>query len=399
MPKQTGLAIISKNERAFQMKLLIISATAGQGHNAIAQATANYYKKHHPEVEVRLADLFLPEHRIMAFLLNDFHFFMLRFFPRSMRRMYHQSMTKKPSPDRSFSYFFSKLSFQKYKKIIAEYEPDAIFCTHVFAACLIRYMSKKGMIQAKTYFIISDFAIHPDSESAKDFDYIFTPNELVHERAKHYLFREEQLRPFGLPSDEVFSKQGSKHAIRKELNIEKDAFVILLTNGGMGAGNNLKILRQILLAKSKLHVIVVNGKNKEMERAVGAYLIRHPALPVTNFGFTNRMHDLLEASDCMIGKLGGASTFESFVKEVPIIVPFKPPFHEYWNLLFMLDHHAVKYVKSERSLAIEIDNLVKNPQELDHLKAGVRLIKKESATKNICEFILKTSKLAAEDVV
>ena len=381
------------------MKVLIISATAGQGHNAIAKATANYYKNHYPEVNVRMDDLFLPEHKIMGFLLNDFHFFMLRLFPRLMRRIYHQSTLKQPTPDHSFSYLFSLLSYRKFKRILAEYQPDAIFCTHVFPACLIRHMEKKGLVHAKTYFIISDYAIHPDSESAKDFDYVFTPHERIHEKAKHYLFKEEQLVPVGLPTNEIFSLPLGKTNLRKKFNIPKDAFVVLITNGGMGAGNNLKTLRRVLQAKSKIYVIVVNGRNKTMKKSVDDFLERHPEHPVQNFGFAENMHELMEVADCIIGKLGGASIFESFIKETPIVVPVKPPFHEYWNLLFLEQYHAVKYVKHYKHIADTIDELATNPDEMKMLQDGVRQMKKENATQSICEFIIKTARPETTDVL
>ena len=57
------------------VKVLILTATAGSGHNAAAKFLDKHYKDNYKDVDSLVVDIFKPDHRIIAFVINELHFF------------------------------------------------------------------------------------------------------------------------------------------------------------------------------------------------------------------------------------------------------------------------------------------------------------------------------------
>jgi UDP-N-acetylglucosamine:LPS N-acetylglucosamine transferase len=89
----------------------------------------------------------------------------------------------------------------------------------------------------------------------------------------------------------------------------------------------------------------------------------------------------------MIGKLGSLTTNECLIKYLPIIVPFKPPYHEYWNMKFLEKEGVIKVIDGYKNLPNGIDELVENPSILEKIKANMEHLRKPNACKDMAEKI------------
>ena len=56
------------------MRLLILTATAGEGHNSLSYALKNYINEFHKDDEVLVYDLYKNDHKLFAWIINDLHF-------------------------------------------------------------------------------------------------------------------------------------------------------------------------------------------------------------------------------------------------------------------------------------------------------------------------------------
>ncbi|MBP3607048.1 MAG: hypothetical protein J6J11_01850 [Treponema sp.] len=379
------------------MKHLILTATAGEGHNSIAYAVKAYIKEFYPEDEVEVMDIYKPEHPIFAWIINDLHFFLLKVFPRLNRLSYKMYYEAKPSPYKNMSIECGKLAKKKVLKYLEENKVDSIFCVHTYSSGLISHFIQKDLIDKNIKLVttIPDFSIHADGELNKIFDYVITIDEGIHDFLvnKKGLIR-ENLYPLGLPVHPKYNLELDKEEIYQEMNITPNKFGVLIQTGGVGTGNNLTILKHLLKCKNfeNINLYIANGTRKKTKEKIDSFIKKHNLKNVYNYGFTMDVHKLMEISDVMIGKLGALSVSEALLKETPIIVPKKPPYHEYWNMLYLLERNVIVHANTYQDLVPIIDDLFNNEEKINELKLNMSKMKKPEATKQIVELLRKKDK-------
>ena len=163
------------------MKFLILTITAGHGHNQTAKAI------HSTIVESGHDALILDAYEYINPVLKE-----------SVSRGYLISTSISPSVYGKFYRRAEKkdansilisphdittaISARKIRSFIESYKPDFIICTHVYAALLVSNLEKKGF-DIITAGIITDFTIHPYWDET-NLDYYILANENLKFKAK-----------------------------------------------------------------------------------------------------------------------------------------------------------------------------------------------------------------------
>jgi len=374
------------------MRLLILTATAGEGHNSLSFAVENYIKYNFPNDEVRVFDLYKDNHKLFAWIINDLHFWNLQHFPHLMRFQYRLSLENKANKNHNGSVTFGCIAKKDVLRQIEEFKPDAILSTHTFATGLLNYLQRKNKISKaiKLFTVIPDYSPHPDTETNLDFDYVFTPCKEIHPLLINTKdFKEEQLIPNGLPVHNKFYDAVNKEEFAKEVNIDINKFTLLVFSGGMSVGNNYKITKTLLKSKcfNDINVIVLNGKNKKTKNKIDKLIKKQNLTNIYNYGFTKDVHKFMSISSCMIGKLGALTTNECLIKYLPIIVPFKPPYHEYWNMKFLEKEGVIHVIDGYKNLPDGLENLVNNKDILENIKKNMEHLRKPNACKDMVNLI------------
>lgn len=366
------------------MRLLVLTATAGEGHNSLSYALKDYIKKTYPNDEVLIYDLYKDNHKLFAWIINDLHFFNLQHFPHIMRFQYRLSLENKVNKNKNGSVTFGRIAKKDVLKQIETFKPDAIISMHTFATGLLNYLQRKNILDKsiKLFTVIPDYSPHPDTETNLDFDYVFTPCKEIHPLLIDTKdFKEEQLIPTGLPVHSKFFDNVDKDEFAKEVNIDINKFTLLVFSGGMSIGNNYKIVKTLTKAKrfNDMNIIVINGKNKRTKNKIDKLIKKNNYQNIYNLGFSSDVHKFMSISSCMIGKLGALTTNECFIKYLPIVVPFKPPYHEYWNMKFLEKEGVIKVIDGYKNLPSGIDELIDNPSLLEQIKENINHLRKPNA--------------------
>lgn len=374
------------------MKLLILTATAGEGHNSLSYSLKDYIQNNYPNDEVLIYDLYKDDHKLFAWIINDLHFWNLQHFPHIMRLQYKMSLKNKANKNHNGSVTFGKIAKKGVLKQIAQFQPDAIISMHTFATGLLNYLQRKNILDKniKLFSVIPDYSPHPDTETNLDFEYVFTPCKEIHPLLIETKdFNEKQLFPTGLPVHSKFYEEINKDEFAKEIGIDINKFTLLIFSGGMSIGNNYKIVKTLLKAKkfSKINIVVINGKNKKTKNKIDKLINKNNLTNVYNYGFSKDVHKFMSISSCMIGKLGALTTNECLIKYLPIIVPFKPPYHEYWNMKFLEKEGVIKVINGYKNLPDGMDELIDNPSILDKIKENMEHLRKPNACKDMADII------------
>lgn len=364
------------------LKVLIMSISAGQGHNQTAKVLCDYLEKEGMDAE------FLDTFEFINPLLSDSvekgYLLSTKNLPKIYGKMYslaekHDHADAKPT---SLSQITTALLAQKLKKFISDMSPDAIVCTHVFAAMLVTYLKNTLDLTSKTIGIVTDFTMHPFWEAC-DLDAYITPSKLLNYSMAKRGLPPERLKPIGIPIDPKFAERLPKEEACAELQIpcKKTVFVM---SGSMGYGNMLEIVSELDKTPLDFQIITVCGNNEKMfqqiENAGFEKLVK-------NYGFVDNINVIMDASDCIITKPGGLTVSEALAKGLPIIMANPIPGQEDRNVEFLLNNGAAVKISKTYTVDDAVFRMFESEERLSAMKRSVEFLGKPNATADFAELV------------
>jgi 1,2-diacylglycerol 3-beta-galactosyltransferase len=121
-----------------------------------------------------------------------------------------------------------------------------------------------------------------------------------------------------------FYGQGGDRAragVRREMGIPPPSFTTLLLFGGKGSAEIPPLASSLLEEDPSFHVIAVCGENPSLFGRLGELESRSGGR-LKRLGFTDRIAELMAASDVVVTKPGPGTLAEAFHQRVPVVVTF-----------------------------------------------------------------------------
>ena len=290
-------------------KYLILTVTAGEGHNSMAKAIKEKLEKD-PQNVVKLIDIFKAYGKPgKVFFINDGYSaackYALPLYNLTFRNMQMADVIDK---NKTVAQSWLEHETPLLLNDIYSFKPDVIIGTHFYSGIMITNLKRKFNIPAKVISLLTDYTIHPFHECATGIDYLITPTDELHKMLMQKGYKSSQLKPLGIPIRDEFSISLTKEEARTRLNINKDLFTVFISIGGGGFGGSDKILKKLLKIDRPLQIIIVNGKNKQafkrIENIIETSETNHK---IINYGYVNNMHEIMSACDVVVGKCGATS--------------------------------------------------------------------------------------------
>ena len=362
------------------MKILILSITAGQGHHQAGLAISTYFENRgHSVVHLDCYEYLSPA--VKEFISNGY-LMSTKYSPTLYGRFYRLA-EKMDSMEQAN--FISKITNTIFRKKMSAFidttAPDAIICTHVFAAVLLSHLKEKGL-SLPTYGVITDFTIHPYWEST-ELDYYVVANEFLIPAALNKKIKKESIIPIGIPIFEKFAHKIPPEVARKRLEIENKN-TILIMGGSMGFGNMIKTLNKLDKLEEDFQLITVCGNNLKLKENIDKLESDHK---IYNFGYVSNVDLLMDASDCIITKPGGLTTSEALAKELPIIISKPIPGQEERNVEFLLNFGCGMKI-SKPIPAIEIiSQLFLDKRKKEAVINNIKIIRKPNSVEDLYNHI------------
>lgn len=367
------------------MNFLILSVTAGEGHNSTAKAlkTALEARDSYCTI-VDTFDYVSPE---LAKIISEGYLLVTERAKYAWKIGYNLAEKRKQS-EHSMNLFKYAMSDDLAKYIKSD-TFDAVVFTHPFAGILLDVMKTRRMITNRTVGILTDFTFHPYWEDCTHNDYVVTPDKLLNPQGRRKGFSDEQILPFGIPIKPSFSEKMGKAEAREKLGLNKNLSTFLLMGGSMGYGNiseNVKKIDACAMDRD-FQLICVCGNNADMKAEVDkiAETSRHRIL-VT--GFVNYISTIMDASDCIISKPGGLTTSESLVKGLPMIIINPIPGQEERNAIFLTNTGCAMSATKTCPIDECIYQLLMSDTRLETMSRSIAEIAKPNSTRDMCEFLL-----------
>ncbi len=364
------------------MKVLILTITAGQGHNQAANTLSEYLRKN-PEVEAETLDTFEYINQGLKEIISRGYLMSAKRLPKVYGKAYRMA-EKRDSENGYIMRATSSIMAKKLIKFVEEYDADVIVCTHVFAAMLVTDIEKKFKRDIKTVGIVTDFTIHPYWEET-ELDYYVTANEFLTNQAVKKGIAEEKVLPIGIPIDPNFAKFCEKPKARELLGID-NMRTVLVMSGSMGYGKMARMIKQLDSSDMEFQIISVCGNNQRLKKRIDKMKKKHK---IYNYGFTDQVDLMMDAADCIVTKPGGITSSEALAKGLPMIIANPIPGQEDRNVEFLMNNGAAFKVSSTFPVDEAIYQMFSNEIRLGQLWQTARVLGKPQSTLKIVELVLK----------
>ncbi|MBP3620023.1 MAG: hypothetical protein J6J24_05140 [Clostridia bacterium] len=373
-------------------KVLILTVTAGNGHNSAAYAMKKRLETT-GEVEVKVVDIIKEYTSALNAWTVDKGYNLAVGYLRPIYDAFYNAYLKW-NPEKA-SVCPAQASVKnlngKLLMLIYEFEPDVIYGTSYYCGMALSNLKRVYDIPAKVVVCMLDYVVSPFWEaSVGGVDFLTLSNEAFREELIAKGFKNENLVLTGIPVSEKFVEVVDKQTACEKLGIDEKLFTVLVFYGGGHWQGGLKVFKTLAKKlKQNVQIIVINGNNKKAKEKIDKMLSKLPQnIKVVNIGFTREVDLYMSASDVMIGKGGGLSTTESINKELPLIATTKLPGQEFYNVKFLEKYGTALTFKNGRQLLKNVEFLYDNPQELKKMKEKL-VGMKTNGIETIFELIMK----------
>ena len=346
------------------MKLLIITAPLGNGHNAVAGAISDCFTALYPDASCEILDMYeyISPHLKKAtasgyFLsmktLSHFHDMASTVYTRQDEKDFNEY-----TPSRLADAFLAS----RLRRAIDEYAPDCIVCTMVYAAQAVDLLKGHGAITCPCYGIITDFTVQNYWEDVEYFEYIVAPSEYLQPQFTRRGIDFSRVLPFGIPIRKQFQIKHDKLEMRKKFNLDETLPTILIMSGGMGFGDVPEYIASIEQLPFSVQILVICGKNEKLFEKICAMQTRNP---IKVFEYVNNVDEIMDAADCLLSKPGGITTSESLAKGLPMLMIHPLPGVEDRNVEFLQANGAAIYITKTWQISDAIHLLFQCPGRID----------------------------------
>ncbi len=382
-------------------KILILTVTAGNGHNACAKAMKEKLENSNEIVEVKIVDVLKTYSTpFNVWLVDKGYSIAIGKLPHLYEFFYEHY--RKKNPKYRFKCAGQNVAMEivtgLYKEI-NEFKPDVIYCTHFYCGIAITDLRLVYDIPCKVIITSLDYVHSPFWEACINVDYFVVPNEDFILPSLKLGFKREQIKPFGIPVNEKFYGEIDKKFAREKLNIDSNLFTIMIMYGGGQWGGGFKIFKKVLWCfknkDKKVQIVMINGRNEKDYKKINK--MKFPKnIKVVNVGFTNQVDLYMSASDLIISKLGGLSATESINKKLPALITPKVYAQEKHNLIYLSQKGAVKSYKNKHNLKEIIYKMMNDNNEYTQTIKGILKLRK-NAIEDLSKLILEQPNAIYDD--
>jgi processive 1,2-diacylglycerol beta-glucosyltransferase len=354
-------------------RILVLSASAGAGHNRAAEAIRESARAYCPGVETEWVDTLKYTNKVFASLYEKSYLWLASYSPSLWGALYKQAgkNAEHKKIDRLIE-LHDKLAYRKLMEVVEKFKPDAAVCTHFLPANVL--LAKK--VGIPVYLVITDFDAHKLWVHKKAAGYFVASDEVKVQLAR-YGYPAAQIRTTGIPIHPVFTQESPARDGTQKPHI-------LFMSGGFGMGRMEEALERILAIPLPFSLTVVAGKNETLRRK----LEKIAAGRAVVHGFVTTIHELMGQSDLIITKAGGLTVSECLAKKLPMVLFSPIPGQEECNADFLLEHGCAVKARSLDVLDYKVLELLENPARLDMMRRACGAVARAGAGREVLRHVL-----------
>jgi len=307
-----------------KVRILVLTSSTGGGHDARAQAFAEWcFQLYRHDVDVRIEQMLEESSKLY----------------RGGVKFYNWIQRRSPWMHKAFYTVVEGLSLLNrrtvtlgrlyYERVLREYQPHLVFSVH---DCLNRgYFQLARKLLGRANVRCATYC----GEFSGGWGYSWNWVEPTVDR---YFSRTATASDFaiklGLPPAkarvrgyfmqphtylEVFTPQERAHYREKKLGLKRDLFTVFLATGANGANNHFELLPALVGHADKVQAIIVCGRNHQAYNELVHWRAQHPEFSCFIDSYSDVMHLLMQASDTIVTRGGTTTCAKALHFKSPII--------------------------------------------------------------------------------
>ena len=372
------------------MKVLIITATIGQGHNAVARSIANELQER--KIPCKILDMYRYFSPALQKIVQGGYLISIKSVAamraRKIGEKYYDAMEKgyKPLNEHAFARVKNLPFARQLKKYLDEYQPDVIICTQVYCVHIIDTIKSRGWIDVPVFGIDTDFTVQAHWQGNDYIDYLVTASKGLTGQLLVKKVPKEKILPFGIPISSKFGTKMEKREARELLCLDPDKKTLLIMGGSMGYGNIDKTILQLDDLPFDFQAMVVCGSNLQMRTKLKKLKTKKR---FDIYGFSYNIPMMMDACDVMITKPGGISLSEGLAKRVPMVLANAIPGMEDRNSSFMVGYGLALAVSKIYPITQAVTDLLTMEGLAERMSENQKEFAHPDSTAVLCDFVIE----------
>jgi processive 1,2-diacylglycerol beta-glucosyltransferase len=371
---------------ASKKKILILHASAGHGHEKAARAVDAECRAS-GESDVKLVDVLEVTSLGFGRRYRALYFFMIRKIPWLWGFLYAFT-------DLSWVYFFIKplrrlnnhFFAKKLEALVESESPDIVISTHFLATEVVSYLKKTSRVKSRLITVITDYMPHAFWITAETDVYtVATPlakKDMVRRRVP-----DTKVFVTGIPTEPKFSHPPIRDAAARSLRLDPAVFTVLITSGGAGVGIASALVERLSIMEPPIQQLVVCGTNHALLAALCGKYSGRPWLHF--YGFIDNIHELMAASDLVVGKGGGLTITESLCAGKPMVLFGAVPGQESRNVQQVVGYGAAANARSLKEVLEHVVSFRRDTQLYQRAVAAIEKIRRPNSAGEILRLALE----------
>ena len=297
------------------MRVLILTCNTGGGHNAVAAALAESFRRLGVSSDTADGLSFISQKA--SRFVSKWHTRFYRRYPKLYKAGYMSAENDAESNDRDNPvYRYMARGARRLGRAIQDGGYDAVVCVHVIPAMMMTELRRQRETGPVFCFVATDYTCSPTVGGCTPDICVIPHEELAEEFVSCGIVRETLLAA-GIPVRAVFRERGDRAAARSELALLPEGRHIVLMSGSIGCGPMADIAAELEKRMERGDFAsILCGSNRQMLYA----LRRRGFRRVEAVGFTNRVHRYMDSADVLVSKPGGISITEASTRGTPLLL-------------------------------------------------------------------------------
>ena len=363
-------------------RILILSASVGNGHTIAAESLKHAFEIKKLAGEVRHEDVLKFTNPLFRRLYGKAYIDLVNRAPEFLGWMYDQ--LDEPWKNEKRRLFFDKLNTTPLIKMVREYDPDWIVCTHFLPSEIVSDLKSKGKLDCPQAIVVTDFDMHA-LWLCRNYEHYFVALDETKAYLETLSFPPEKITVSGIPIAPKFSEIKSKAAMREKFGLAADVPTVILSLGGFGVGRIGTLLDALRTIRRPVQILAMCGRNEELKKELDSKSKSEDIVRIIPVGYTKEMDEYMTTSDLIVGKPGGLTTCEALAKGLVFVIVNPIPGQEERNSDHLLENGAAIRSNNPATLGFKIEQLLDDPARLEQMRLNALAFARPKAAMDIAD--------------
>jgi processive 1,2-diacylglycerol beta-glucosyltransferase len=362
-------------------RILILTASFGEGHNSAARGVRDGLARVAPErTEVELRDLLAEAYGPANELVRRSYVGLVNFAPRAWGAVYRW-LDRKKDFDEGFA-GFCRLK-DHFTALLDRFQPDVVICTFPAYPNVLRQIGEENpdrVRPCKSVVVVTDSITINAAWYRCDADYFLVANEQSASVLQGVGVAPQKIKVFGFPVSPKFADFAGSNRVLPSNNSERRVLYMIHA----ATRRAPELVR--LLADLGIGLTVTIGRADKIRPAIEAAVDGRPAKIV---GWTDELPRMLHESHLLIGKAGGATVQETIAVGCPMIINHVVAGQEEGNARLIVETNSGVIARSPVEVVTQLQRaFADDAKQWREWVANIAKLSRPRAALDMAEFLL-----------